>query len=178
MRVRDSPLHREFSPARNRLRQMSTRRRFAACRCPDLRSLYSAQIMAQMLLHLAADHRTVHDPRSQQPQIQEWQHKHRQLLGCAARYSAGLAPGCRLLPNLECPRSQQPQTQEWQQKPAQLLGCVGRSLAALALGCRPRPGCPQATTAPDSRMAAKPKLVAWTCCTLLSWSCTWLLSPP
>ena len=45
---------------------------------------------------------------SQQPEIQEWQQKHCQLLGCAGRSSAALAPGCCLRHILGHPRSQQP----------------------------------------------------------------------
>ena len=120
----------------------------------------------QLLLHLAA----VSDPRSQQPQIQEWQQKPGHLLGFVGHSSAALTPGCCLHRNLHYPRSQQ-----WQQKHILLLGCAGRSSAALAPGCCLRP---QVTTAPDSRMAAKARSFAWICWTFLSCSCTWLLSPP
>ena len=75
------------------------------------------------------------DPRSQQPQIQEWQQKQSQLNGCAGHFSAALAPGCCLRQPLDDPRSQQPQIQEWQQKHCQLLRCPGRFSAALAPGC-------------------------------------------
>ena len=76
------------------------------------------------------------DPRSQQPQIRDWQQKHRHLLGCAGRSSAALAPGCCLLHTLNDPTPQQPQIQEWQQKRPQLLGCAGRFSAAPVPGCR------------------------------------------
>ena len=42
----------------------------------------------------------------------------------------------------------------------------------------PESGEPQVTTDPSSRIAANAELVAWICCTLLSWSCTAELSPP
>ena len=76
-----------------------------------------------------------HDPRSQQPQIQEWQPKRCQLLGSAGRFSAALAAGGCLRQIPHDPRSQQPQIQEWQPKRCQLLGSAGRFSAALAAGC-------------------------------------------
>ena len=79
--------------------------------------------------------RPLRDPRSQQPQIQEWQQKHGQCFGCAARSSAALAPRCCLRHILDHPRSQRPQIQEGQQKHCQLLGCAGLVSAALAPGC-------------------------------------------
>ena len=67
----------------------------------------------QLILHLAAvSSKGWITPNHNSPRFQ----KHHQLLGCAGRSSAALAPGCCLRQRMDRPRSQQPQIQEWQQR--------------------------------------------------------------
>ena len=84
---------------------------------------------------------------------------------------AAVSTGCWLTPGYN-----NPPIQGWQQPHEKSLGFAGCSCTWLL--SPPDAGWPQVTTAPDSRLAAKAREVAWICWTFLSCSCTWLLSPP